>query len=569
MTVDYDFVVVGQGLAGTALAWWLRWIGHRILVIDREEPVTSSRVAAGLMTPITGQKLIPSWRFDECWPVAVSFYHRVEQESGATFLQRPAMLRLLSTQAESEMFYRRASDPQFRDKVQQPSSRLRPEWFYYCRDAFEMREGGKLDVARYLDASREIFRAAGAYRAHDFDVSRETEPGPEYVEIRSLGVRTRGIVFCQGIAGTTNPWFEDVQFKPAKGEILTLRIPGLTEQRVIHRGIWLAPLGDDLFQAGATYDWKVLDNRPTDAGREEILSQLQKILRLPMEVVGHHAAVRPIHRNQYPVLGRHPQQPRMACFNGLGSKGALHAPYFGRQLAEHLTGGAPIDRQVDLVLKTRWSSIAGHFAAGQNQPSSGASSGKRPRALPLTQRAQLAVSEVVGRGDIVIDATAGNGHDTQFLAELVGDDGQVHAFDIQEVALENTARRLAESGLANVRLWHHDHAELSDVLPSELTGRVAAIMFNLGYLPGGDKSVITRAESSGEGVFKAAALLKLGGIMTVLAYTGHDGGQSEADRIASILAAFPADEFEIKTVESQPGRSVGPRLFHVKRLKAR
>lgn len=94
------------------------------------------------------------------------------------------------------------------------------------------------------------------------------------------------------------------------------------------------PLGNELFRVGSTYEWQQLDNVPTDAGRDEITSKLATFLRLPFEVVGHQAAVRPIHRNQYPVVGWHPVQRQLGYFNGLGSKGTLHAPYFARRFAD-------------------------------------------------------------------------------------------------------------------------------------------------------------------------------------------------------------------------------------------
>ena len=220
------------------------------------------------------------------------------------------------------------------------------------------------------------------------------------------------VVFCQGIAATDNPWFRDVEFKPAKGEILTVRVPGLAEDRVIHRRVWLAPLGHELFRVGSTYDWKQLDCELTQDGLEQILSRLKEFLRRPVEVVNHQAAVRPIHRNQYPVLGPHLVHSQLGFFNGLGSKGTLHAPFFADQFVRHLLHGEAIDADVDLNAKTTWSdpTVPRHV--------------ERRRNPPLTEQAQAAVATVLSKGAIVIDATAGNGYDTHFLASSVGDQGR-------------------------------------------------------------------------------------------------------------------------------------------------
>jgi glycine oxidase len=184
------------------------------------------------------------------------------------------------------------------------------------------------------------------------DHERDLELINDGIVLPRLGVTARRLVFCEGIDAMSNPWFRSVRFKPAKGEILTLRIPGLTERRVIHRGVWLAPLGGELYRAGSTYEWQQLDKVPTAEGRDEIVSRLRQFLRLPFEVIGHEAAVRPIHRNQYPVLGLHPDHPQLGYLNGLGSKGTLHAPFFARHLAKVLMEDETIDPEVDLNRRT-------------------------------------------------------------------------------------------------------------------------------------------------------------------------------------------------------------------------
>src|SRR5947208_10418426 len=120
-----DVVIVGQGLAGTALAWHLLRRGRSVLVIDREPAVTSSRIAAGLVTPVTGKRLARSWRWDELYPAARAFYRAIEAETGATFLhQRPA-LRLFADEAERDEFRRREATV-LRGLVRAAEV---PEWF--------------------------------------------------------------------------------------------------------------------------------------------------------------------------------------------------------------------------------------------------------------------------------------------------------------------------------------------------------------------------------------------------------------------------------------------------------
>ena len=143
-------------------------------------------------------------------------------------------------------------------------------------------------------------------------------------------------------------------FRPAKGEILTVRIPGLGERRALNRGgWWLAPTDTaEVYRFGATYSWDVLDDVPTVTGRVELASKLGELVRLPFEVLNHAAGVRPIVTGQKPVLGRHSTVPGLAVFNGLSSKGSLTAPFFAEMLAAHLCDGAPIDPEVDVQKRT-------------------------------------------------------------------------------------------------------------------------------------------------------------------------------------------------------------------------
>lgn len=147
------------------------------------------------------------------------------------------------------------------------------------------------------------------------------------------------------------------------------------------------------------------------------------------------------------------------------------------------------------------------------------------------------ISRLVLPGDTVVDATAGNGHDTVFLARLAGPQGRVHAFDIQEEAIRTTGERLRQEGLLTpaVRLHTASHARMAELV----RGPVKATVFNLGYLPGGDKNVITRVESTLAALEQAAALTAPNGILSVMCYPGHEGGDTEAEAVERFLSRLP------------------------------
>lgn len=320
-----DVVVVGQGLAGSAVAWHLRWRGCRVVVVDRGDVDSASRVAAGLVTPFTGKRFARTAGFDELYPAAVAFYRRVEAEAGRhVFAERPAV-RLFVDDAERAKFGARFA----------PAG-VNPARFVAPFGGVELAPAGRLDVPAYLSASRAAFAADGGFVAADLDPGRDVMPEPDGVWLPRLNLRAKTVVFCQGYAGRANPWFPDIAFNPARGEVLKLRIPGLTEERVVHRGIWLAPVNDDVFLAGSTYDRDHLTPTPSAGGRDEITDKVRAFLRLPFEVIDHRAAVRPIVNGKKPVFGIHPDRPQIAYFNGLGSKGVLTSPTAAAALVTRL-----------------------------------------------------------------------------------------------------------------------------------------------------------------------------------------------------------------------------------------
>lgn len=173
--------------------------------------------------------------------------------------------------------------------------------------------------------------------------------------------------------------------------------------------------------------------------------------------------------------------------------------------------------------------------------------------LSLVQQAHAALAEIILQGDLVIDATVGNGHDTLFLAQCIGEHGSVYGFDIQEVALDEAYRRLMEAGMASrVSLYHAGHEAMMLLLPESLRGRVKAVMFNLGYLPGGDRQRTTSIATTLAALDQAREMLLPGGVISVLAYTGHPGGREEAEAVKSWAAALAPDHYQIQ-VTIPPG----------------
>lgn len=185
--------------------------------------------------------------------------------------------------------------------------------------------------------------------------------------------------------------------------------------------------------------------------------------------------------------------------------------------------------------------------------------------MPLLPALAFARQLIEGRlknGGRALDGTAGNGRDTLFLAQLAGGSGKVWAFDIQAQALSNTAGLLRENGVEErVELITASHADLADYVREPLD----AAMFNFGYLPGGDKTVTTTADSSVRAMQATAALLAEGGLLTAVVYSGHPAGRAEAAAIEQWAAALPQEQYQVLHYRFTNQRNHPPQLLAIEK----
>jgi SAM-dependent methyltransferase len=190
--------------------------------------------------------------------------------------------------------------------------------------------------------------------------------------------------------------------------------------------------------------------------------------------------------------------------------------------------------------------------------------------LSILSYAHKLINERVAAGEAVVDATAGNGVDTLFLARLTGPKGRVDAFDIQQQALDNTLQRLAQDlpDTSHVRLHLCSHDRLQRTIPDRLHGKLAAVMFNLGYLPGNDNSTVTVPESTLPALGQAAELLRKGGIITIALYTGHEGGAHEADAVREWAEQLPQARFQVLEYRFMNQKNNPPYLIAVEKRTA-
>ncbi|MGR9043924.1 MAG: class I SAM-dependent methyltransferase [Gammaproteobacteria bacterium] len=187
--------------------------------------------------------------------------------------------------------------------------------------------------------------------------------------------------------------------------------------------------------------------------------------------------------------------------------------------------------------------------------------------ISLVKEAHARVQRHLQPGEIALDATVGNGHDTLFLADRVGASGHVYGFDIQAAALASARLKLERQELhTRVTLSCDSHARIAEVIPAHHCGHIKVIMFNLGYLPGSDKTVITRTESTLAALNAAIKILAPNGMITLLTYPGHAGGDEETGAVHSWSLKLNDRQFSVAVIHGVEQKDTSPRLIVIEKI---
>lgn len=338
-----DYIIVGSGLAGVAMAETLMSHGHSVVVFDNHSQ-KASMVAGGLYNPVVLKRLNLSWEGSRLMAFSIPFYRALEAKLGVDIDEKLRVMRLLATAKEQNDWFH-AADQQGLSEFLVPrvEDNNNP-----CLEApfglGEVRHTGRVHTSRLLRAYRESLATAGGLREETFqyeDLQVEKE-GVSY-----QGLNARAVIFCEGFGLQQNPYFRYLPLNGTKGELLRIHAPDLKESRVIKSGVFLIPLGEDRYLAGATYSWQDKSPGPSEAAREELLSGLRKFLRCDFRVEGQQAGIRPTVPDRRPLVGGHPCLPNLYVLNGLGSRGVLIAPYAAYALYRYMEQEIPLPKAMD------------------------------------------------------------------------------------------------------------------------------------------------------------------------------------------------------------------------------
>ncbi len=346
MEKQVDYIIFGQGIAGTVLAYTLLKNGKKVHIVDDNSISACSRVAAGNFNPIVFKRLVKSWMADELIPFADHFYRDCEQFLNQEFYWKKEIVKIFAEENERDFWLKRSSDQSVSNYL---SKTVEPEFFpeiiHNPLGATFVKGAANLFVSKYLADFRDYFINNNLISSEKFnydDIILSTS-GVSYKNIQA-----RKLIFCEGYKIMDNPYFNWIPLKPAKGEVITVKIKDLLTDKIINKGVYMLPIGDDLFIVGTTYDWNNLNDEPTEKARNEIAEKLSKVLKVPFEIIDQQAGVRPSVNDRRPVIGLHPEHKALGVFNGMGTKGVMLSPYFSEHFYLHLEKAEGLDKEVNI-----------------------------------------------------------------------------------------------------------------------------------------------------------------------------------------------------------------------------
>lgn len=332
-----DYLIVGQGLSGTFLSYFLLNAGKKVVVIDQNNPLSASKVASGVINPVTGRRIVRTWRIEELLPFASEIYQQLEKELGVSLVKKLSLLDFHPSLQMKEAFEKRLREEQ--EFLHKNPSVHYDHFFNYHFSVGEISPCLLVDINLLLKKWREKLLLFHSLIEEEF-ISDEHEITEDFVTYKNIVANK--IIFCDGVAGIDNHYFKNLPYAPNKGEVLIVKIPSLPTNHIYKQGISIVPWKEDLFWIGSSYDWNFSDTLPTAGFKNKISDQLRYWLKLPFEIVDHMASVRPANMERRPFVGVHPKIPAVAILNGMGTKGCSLAPFFAKQLSDFLAKGTAI-----------------------------------------------------------------------------------------------------------------------------------------------------------------------------------------------------------------------------------
>lgn len=338
---SYDFLIVGAGIAGLSLAWQLEKKHKSFLIIDPGGQHKSSRVAAGMFNPISGKRMTVNWRVQELLTDLHETFNEFNSLLGKKYLVDANIIQCFGNTKESNDFSLQLEKSDFSRFIGSNPTEI--DGLNQEFGSFEVLGSGWVKTKEWIEDFQDYLLKKGAFIKDKVEWKALSLDGNEW---HWQGHSFAKVVSCEGYHYQNNPYFNWLPFKLCKGQVLNIQCVGLNQKYILKKGVYLVHQYDDVYKVGATYEWDFEDEKPNELGKENLINKLDKLLTLPYSIVSQESGVRPTTRDRAAILGKHPEVKNLYCFNGLGTKGMLQAPFLAKHFLAAMEGLTSLDPKV-------------------------------------------------------------------------------------------------------------------------------------------------------------------------------------------------------------------------------
>ncbi|WP_158276149.1 NAD(P)/FAD-dependent oxidoreductase [Brumimicrobium oceani] len=336
-------IIVGGGLSGITLAHQLEEKKIDFRIID-EGINHSTKVAAGMINPMTFRRMIKTWKGDELIPTLKEFYPAIEKKIKHKFFFQRKLRRAFNSEHERDLWMERLEENEYDDYLNPPEDKKNtPSHLKAPFGNGFLSTPGYVDAKKFMQYNHDYFIEKGLLEYGKFDFS-ELDPSSKTYKNEEFS----HLIFCEGYKGEDNPYFGYLPFSNAKGEVLTVNSDVFDKNEILNKKCFILPTENGDFKLGATYAWYTQDTSPTEEAKKELLENYNLLSSAPIEVIDHEAGIRPAVADRRPLIGEHPTHKGLYIFNGLGSKGYMIAPYCAIEFVDFLMGKGEIDQEADI-----------------------------------------------------------------------------------------------------------------------------------------------------------------------------------------------------------------------------
>lgn len=343
--MQIDFLIIGQGISGTWLSYYLHQQHRSFLVIDNNQPNAPSRLAAGIINPITGRRHAITWMADELLPFVWNEYNALGDALEINAISQKNIIDFFPDPQMRLSFQQRTAEKVAYLSISEEENQYRG-YFNYDFGFGEIKPVYTAHLEHILPAWRKKLEINQQILVENFDPALLVVQDDH---ISYKHITARKIIFCDGSSSADSAYFKNLPFAPNKGEALILEIPDLPAAHIYKKGLSLVPLAEKgHWWVGSAYEWNFDHLEPTAAFREKATLLLNQWLKVPFRITGHVAGNRPATLERRPFAGWHPLYPAVGILNGMGTKGCSLAPYFAKELVQQITDNRPLSAEADI-----------------------------------------------------------------------------------------------------------------------------------------------------------------------------------------------------------------------------